>query len=165
MLKEFSSPQCLNFLKKIIFSVHTNLDFIHLTHIKASYYPLFMTSILSFDQSPALEVRLNFLDISNIFDNVWLLILFKLEHIGLSGNLLSLLKSFLNNRFQRVALNGQCSNWSFKLAGVPQGSILETLIFLIYHISSIKCHVSNKRHPLISSTPLGIHTEISTSLW
>ena len=158
-----SSPQCLNFLKKIIFSVHTNLDFIHLTHIKASY-PLFITSILSFDQSPALEVRPNFLNISNIFDNVWHEgLLFKLEHIGLSGNLLSLLKRFLNNRFQRVALNGQCSNWSFKLAGVPQGSILEPLIFLIYHISSNKCHVSNKHHPLISSTPLGIHTEISTS--
>ena len=37
-------------------------------------------------------------------------LLFKLEHTGISGNLLSFLKSFLNNGFQRVILNGQCSN-------------------------------------------------------
>ena len=42
-LKELSSTQCWNFLKKII-SVHTNLDFVYVTHVKASYYPLFMPS-------------------------------------------------------------------------------------------------------------------------
>ena len=83
-------------------------------------------------QSPILEVRANFLDISKVFDKVWHKgLLFKLEHIGLSGNLLSLLKGFLSNRFQRVVLNGQCSNQSSVLAGVPQGSILGPLLFLI----------------------------------
>ena len=78
-------------------------------------------------------MRANFLDISKAFDKVWHEgLIFKLEHIGISGNLLSLLKSFLNNRFQRVVLNGQCCNWSSVLAGVPQGSILEPLLFLIY---------------------------------
>ena len=87
----------------------------------------------SFDQSRNLEVRANFLDISKAFDKVWHEgLIFKLEHTGISGNLLSLLKSFLNNRFQRVVLNGQCSNWSPVLAGVPQGSILGALLFLIY---------------------------------
>ena len=86
----------------------------------------------SFDQSPTLEVRANFLDISKAFDKVWHEgLIFKLEHIGISGNLLSLLKSFLNNRFQRVVLNDQCSNWSSVLAGVPQGSIIGALLFLI----------------------------------
>ena len=63
----------------------------------------------SFDQSPTLEMRANFLVISKAFDKEWYEgLIFKLEHIGISGNLLSLLKSFLNNRFQRVVLNGQC---------------------------------------------------------
>ena len=57
----------------------------------------------SFDQILTLEVRANFLDISKAFDKVWHeRLLFKLEHIGISGNLLSLLKNFLNNRFHRV---------------------------------------------------------------
>ena len=87
----------------------------------------------SFDQIPTLDMRANFQDISKAFDKVRPEgLLFKLEHIGISGNLLSLLKSFLNNRFQRVVLNGQCSNWSSVLAGVPQGSILGSLLFLIY---------------------------------
>ena len=61
----------------------------------------------SFNQSPTLEVKANFLDTSRAFDKVWHDgLLFKLECIGISGNLLSLLKSFLNNKFQRVVLNG-----------------------------------------------------------
>ena len=87
----------------------------------------------SFDQIPTLEVRANFLDISKAFDKVWHEgLLFNLEHIEISGNLLSLLKSFLNNRLQRVVLNGHCSNWSSVLVGVPQGSILGPLLVLIY---------------------------------
>ena len=43
--RELTSTQCLNFLNKII-SVHANLDFVHLAHVRASYYWLFMTSML-----------------------------------------------------------------------------------------------------------------------
>ena len=87
----------------------------------------------NFDQHPTLEMRANFLDISKALDKVWHEgLLFKVERIGISGNLLSLLRSFLSNRFQRVVLNGQCSSWSSVLVGVPQGSILGLLPFLIY---------------------------------
>ena len=49
----------------------------------------------NFDQDPALEMRANFLDISKAFDKVWHEgLIFKLERIGISGNLLSLLKCF-----------------------------------------------------------------------
>ena len=49
----------------------------------------------SFDQIPTIEMRANFLDISKTFDKVWHEgLLFKHEHIGISANLLSLLKSF-----------------------------------------------------------------------
>ena len=87
----------------------------------------------NFDQHSTLEMRANFLDISKVFGKVWHEgLLFKLEGIGISGNLLSLLKIFLSNRFQQVMLNGQCSSWSSVLAGVPQSSILGPLLFIIY---------------------------------
>ena len=53
-------------------------------------------------------------------------LLYKLESIGISGNLLNLFRSFLNDRCQRVVINSQHSEW------VPQGSILGPLLFLIY---------------------------------
>ena len=59
-------------------------------------------------------------------------LILKTERIGISENLLSPLTTFLNNRFQEMVLNGQCSNWSSVLAGVPQSSILKPLLFLIY---------------------------------
>ena len=50
----------------------------------------------------------------------------------ISGTLLELVKSFLKNRFQRVVLNHQTSEWLPVKGGVPQGSILGPLFFLIY---------------------------------
>ena len=80
----------------------------------------------SFDEG--LEVRSIFLDIAKAFDKVWHDgIIFKLTQNGISGNLLNLLRDFLNERKQRVILNGQFSTWKNVSAGVPQGSILKVL--------------------------------------
>ena len=87
----------------------------------------------SFDSNPSLEVRGVFLDISKAFDRVWHKgLLFKLKSNGVEGNIYNLIESFLSNRLQRVVLNGQNSKWEKISAGVPQGSILGPLLFLIY---------------------------------
>ena len=85
----------------------------------------------SFDMG--LEVRSVVLDISKAFDKVWHDgIIYKLTQNGILGNLLNLLEDFLKERKQRVVLKGQVSTWKNINAGVPQGSILGPLLFLIY---------------------------------
>ena len=58
--------------------------------------------------------------------------IFKIKSFGVSGDLLELTKNLLSNRFQRVVLNGQISEWGKINAGVPQGAILGLLFSLIY---------------------------------
>ena len=58
--------------------------------------------------------------------------IFKFEQSGISGKLLRPIKDFLTDRKQRVALNGKCSSWMDVQAGVPQGSMLLSLLFKIY---------------------------------
>ena len=59
-------------------------------------------------------------------------LIYKLRQNGICGDLINILNDFLTNRKQRVVLNGQCSSWVDIRAGVPQGSILGPLLFLIY---------------------------------
>ena len=91
----------------------------------------------SFDDN--YEVRGVFLDISKAFDKVWHEgIIHKLKRNGISGN-------FLRKRKQRVILNDQSSSWANINAGVPQGSILGLLLFLIYIndlSDNLKCNLN-----------------------
>ena len=86
-----------------------------------------------------------YLDISKAFDRVWHDgLIYKLKRCGVSGQLLCLIQDFLRNRKQRTVLNGQCSNWGDISAGVPQGSILGPLFFLVYIndlTADLKCNV------------------------
>ena len=112
------------------------------------------------------EVRGVFLDISKAFDKVWHDgLIFKLQENGISGNLLNVLKHFLTNRKQRVVLNGQSSSWTNVKAGVPQGSILGPLLFLIY-INDLADGLSSNTKLFADDTSLFsvIHDSVITTL-
>ena len=72
-------------------------------------------------------------DISKAFDRVYHpALLHKLAYAGITGQLLAWFHSYLRNRTQRVVINGGASSWGNIEAGVPQGSVLGPLLFLIY---------------------------------
>ena len=84
------------------------------------------------------------LDASAAFDRVWhKALLFKLRQFGISGTLLLWFESYLTNRKQRVVINGKKSEWTYITAGVPQGSILGPLLFLIY-VNDIINHIESE---------------------
>ena len=79
------------------------------------------------------DVRIVFCDQSKAFDRVWHQgLLYKLECIGVTGDLLRWFQSYLHNREQRVIIHGSSSQWGKIPAGVPQGAVLGPLTFLIY---------------------------------
>ena len=76
-----------------------------------------------------METRGIFLDMSKAL--VWEAgLIYKLKSVGVSGNLLKLINNFLKNRFQRVLLNGQTSDWLPVKSKVPQ---LSTTVFSNLH--------------------------------
>ena len=68
---------------------------------------------------------------SKAIDKVWHEgLIFKLEQNNNEGKLLDFVENHLSNRKQRVVLNGMESKWGDIRAGVPQGSVLDPLLFL-----------------------------------
>ena len=87
----------------------------------------------SFDCHPPTDIRDTFLDMSKAFNKVWHEgLIFKLKTYDIDGKLLKLLKNYLTDRQQRVFFNDQTSSWQNIYAGVPQLSVLRSLLFLIY---------------------------------
>jgi hypothetical protein len=100
------------------------------------------------------EVCLVFLDVSKAFDRVWHSgLLHKSRCMGIDGNLFDWMCNYLQDRKIRVVINGQKSDWLNTTAGVPQGSILGPLLFLIF-INDVTENIESDIHLFADDTSL-----------
>lgn len=78
-------------------------------------------------------IAITFLDLAKAFDTVdHKILLDKLYNYGIRGKAYNLITSYLSNRLHRVKVNGKTSKFKTVNTGVPQGTILGPLLFLIY---------------------------------
>ena len=76
-----------------------------------------------------MEIRTVFLDSSKAFDKG---LLFKLRELGIDSSFLKWIESYLTGRSQQVVIRGKISGRLPLEFGVPQGSLLGPLLFLVY---------------------------------
>ena len=123
--------QTFNFLRATTFLTASQSAFVpgdSSINLLTSIYNTFCQAI---DQGK--EVRVERFYISKAFDKAWIKgLLTKLKSAGVIGNLYDWFAVYLSKRRHRVIISCEKSDWATINAGVPQGSILVPLIFLIY---------------------------------
>ena len=70
-------------------------------------------------------------------------LLLKLKAHGIGNDIINWIVEWLTHKKQRVIVGGEISNWNYVLSGVPQGSVLGPILFLIY-INDLEDDISSK---------------------
>ena len=80
-----------------------------------------------------IEVDVIYMDFMKAFDSVpHMRLVEKMKSLGITGKLIKWLTSFLTGRKQRVVVNKAHSNWKPVISGIPQGSVLGPIMFVMY---------------------------------
>ena len=74
-----------------------------------------------------------YFDFQKAFDKVpHQRLILKLKSHGMGNSIINWIEQWLTDRRQRVVVDGEVSNWKSVLSGVPQGSVLGPILFLVY---------------------------------
>ena len=106
----------------------------------------------NYDSSTGTDVI--YLDFAKAFDTVpHKRLIHKLKAYGIRGKVLIWISKFLSHRRQKVVLRNGCSKWDEVICGVPQGSILGPILFLLY-VNDIPTIISSTAKMFADDTKL-----------
>jgi len=111
------------------------------------------------------DIDVIYLDFSKAFDKVpHKRLIYKLQSFGINDVFSNWIANWLSSRKQRVVLNGNKSSWKDVLSGVPQGSVLGPLLFILY-VDDLENGLSSQTWKFADDTKIAIPvTELSGSV-
>ena len=119
----------------------------------------YLEYVTAIDEGKPVDVI--YLDFSKAFDKVpHARLIKKAEGMGFGSQITLWIQDWLKGRTQRVVLNGSFSDWSDVNSGVPQGSVLGPLLFLLY-VNDMDCGLETKISKFADDTK--IFHEVSSS--
>ena len=138
-------PYSLKFLRNVLLA-----DLIPLQHsfrrdLSCTTQLLTVLHDIGIALDKGLEIDAIYLDLTRSFGTVChSRLLCKLQALGISGSLLSWFSDYLSSRRQRVVLNGTSSPWECVRSGVPRGSVLDPILFILFINDIPDCLLSSR---------------------